>query len=135
MGTSWQGANGQSFTEIVQQLNAFLAVNPELVILQLSHDLDTDLGNSNYANFTQVCEAFDHAGTSNVHLQAQWDTFLATLQSSINHLYIAGTSVDLSSQTLGSYIGSGRAAVLVMFSPGNGSRVLSPQFAGKVRPS
>ncbi|KAF7183488.1 hypothetical protein CNMCM7691_003687 [Aspergillus felis] len=38
------GANGQSLQEIVDQINAFTASNPELIILYLSHALDTDNG-------------------------------------------------------------------------------------------
>ncbi|EJD45735.1 PLC-like phosphodiesterase [Auricularia subglabra TFB-10046 SS5] len=117
---TWQGANGQSFVAIVQQINDFTARCGELIILNISHELNTDLGNANYAAFTQ----------------AEWDRFLGMLQSSIRNLWIApagtGTSIDLSAQTLRTYIGSGRAAVLVMFAPSDGGKVsLSSQFAGK----
>ncbi|GIJ86373.1 hypothetical protein Asppvi_005261 [Aspergillus pseudoviridinutans] len=38
------GANGQSLQEIIGQINAFTAINPELINLYLSHALDTDNG-------------------------------------------------------------------------------------------
>jgi hypothetical protein len=38
------GANGQTLQEIVDQINNFTATNPELIILYLSHALDTDHG-------------------------------------------------------------------------------------------
>ncbi|KZV88271.1 PLC-like phosphodiesterase [Exidia glandulosa HHB12029] len=115
---SWQGANGQSFASIVADLNAFTSRCAELIILNVSHELNTDLGNASYASFTQT----------------EWDRFLGYLQTNVHNLYIApgGVNVDLSSQTLRSFIGAGRAAVLVMFAPSDGANVtLSAQFAGR----
>jgi len=48
----WQGANGQSIDSIVPEINQFTSIQKELVILYLSHDLDTDSGRS-YQPFTQ----------------------------------------------------------------------------------
>lgn len=42
IGSTWQGWNGQSIAEIVDQVNAFTAVTNELVILNLTHDYNTD---------------------------------------------------------------------------------------------
>ncbi|TNE53860.1 MAG: hypothetical protein EP338_10045 [Bacteroidetes bacterium] len=41
-----QGACGQSIDEIITQINAFTEDRKELIILQLSHDLNTDVGRS-----------------------------------------------------------------------------------------
>lgn len=40
----WQGWNGQSLSEIVHQINAFLSFHKELVILDVSHGYNTDEG-------------------------------------------------------------------------------------------
>jgi hypothetical protein len=40
----WQGANGQAVQDIIRQINDFTADNAELIILNLSHDLNTDVG-------------------------------------------------------------------------------------------
>jgi hypothetical protein len=46
----WVGGNGQSIASIIDQINQFLSNNRELVIINLSHTLDTDNG---YKTFTQ----------------------------------------------------------------------------------
>ncbi|KAH7106890.1 PLC-like phosphodiesterase [Auriculariales sp. MPI-PUGE-AT-0066] len=111
------GANGQTFDNIIQDLNKFTAQNAELVILNLSHDLNADKG-----------------GAGIPFNQDDWDKFLVYLQSSIRSLYIApgGVNTDLAAQPLNAFIGSGRAAVICMFAPADGGHVsLSSQFAGK----
>lgn len=45
----WQGANGQSIVELINAVNKFTAAHKELIILNLSHDLDTD---DDYKRFT-----------------------------------------------------------------------------------
>ena len=50
---TWQGGNGQSIDSIISEINAFTACNQELIILRLSHDLNTDVGNEGYRSFTQ----------------------------------------------------------------------------------
>ncbi len=40
----WEGGNGQSMAAIISQINAFLDTHHELVILDLSHTLNTDSG-------------------------------------------------------------------------------------------
>jgi hypothetical protein len=46
----YQGGNGQSIADIISQVNSFLAKNHKLVILDLSHDFDSDSG---YKELTQ----------------------------------------------------------------------------------
>ena len=41
---TWQGGNGQSITKIIEQINNFLHTHDELVVINLSHTLDTDKG-------------------------------------------------------------------------------------------
>jgi hypothetical protein len=96
---SWQGANGQSIASLIDDINTFTAANQELIVLYLSHDLDTDLGNDAYAPFTQ----------------AQWDVLLLSLQN-INHLFVyeGSLTTDLTTLPLNTYIGAGKAAVVVV---------------------
>jgi hypothetical protein len=92
---SWQGGNGQSIAAVISQVNAFLAQNHELVILDLSHAYDTDNG---YSPLTQ----------------AQTIALMQQLQG-LQHRFAApvGTS-DLSKLTLNQFIASG-ASVLIIF--------------------
>lgn len=109
---SWQGANGQSMASVISDINSFTRDNPELVILYLSHDLDTDVGNSKYAAFNQ----------------AQWNSLL-TLMQGITDLKAVTTS-DLSQLALDDYIGNGKAAVIVVVDP-SGSNIDIGAFADK----
>jgi hypothetical protein len=110
---SWQGGNGQSITDVINQVNAFLAQNHELVILDLTHAYDTDDG---YPPLTQ----------------AQTNALMQQLQG-LQHLFAApaGTS-DLSRLTLNQFIASG-ASVIIIFddstlSPGDFSTKAFPGF-------
>jgi hypothetical protein len=96
---SWQGANGQSIASVIDDVNAYTAQNRELVILYLSHDLNTDLGNASYAPFTQD----------------EWNGLLTQL-TGLNHLYVAGdpASADLTAFTLADFISGGPAVVVVV---------------------
>lgn len=100
---SWQGGNGESIQSIISDINTFTADNEELIILNLSADLDTDLGNSSYAPFTQT----------------QWNSLLQILQEGISNLFVysGSSSPDLTSLTLNSFIGAGKPAVVVIVSP------------------
>jgi hypothetical protein len=100
---SWQGGNGQSVQSIISDINTFTASNEELIILNLSADLDTDLGNSSYAPFTQ----------------AQWNTLLSMMQQGISNLFVYSSSgsLDLTTLSLNSYIGNGSASVVVIVNP------------------
>ncbi len=53
IGSSWQGANGQSIDSIVKDINNFTARHNELVILNISHTLNTTVGNTSYRKFNQ----------------------------------------------------------------------------------
>lgn len=91
----WLGGNGQSIDDIIHQINSFLDQNQELVILNLSHSLDTD---HDYRELTQD----------------QWDQLLQKL-SGLNHRFIAPPNTsDLSVLTLRDFIGTS-PAVLVIF--------------------
>lgn len=101
---TFQGANGQPISEIVAQINAFTAMYNELIIINLSHSLNTDVGTSNYRPFTQ----------------AEWDALLNQLMG-INNLLASSrlpsgfspSSGDLSTLTLNQLI-SGRSAVVLI---------------------
>jgi hypothetical protein len=100
---SWQGGNGQTITEIIQQINAFTASNKELIILNLSHDYNTDLGNDSYRSFTQ----------------AEWDALFEQL-AGLASLWVAPgdpTTIDLTTIKLNNFIGGGRAAVVIIVEP------------------
>lgn len=109
---SWQGANGQSIASIISDVNTYAAANAELIILNLSHDLNTDLGNSSYASFTQD----------------EWNALFTQLQG-INHLYVSSAS-DLSVLPLNDFIGSKQAAVVVVVEP-SGSNISLGSYANK----
>lgn len=96
VGSSWQGANGQTIASIIADVNAFTASNAELIVLDLSHDLDTDLGNESYAPFNQD----------------QWNALLTQLQG-LNHRFVTSAG-DLTTLPLESFIGAGQAAVVVI---------------------
>ena len=102
---SWQGGNGQTIAEIIQQINAFTLSNKELIILNLSHDYNTDVGNDSYRSFTQ----------------AEWDALFTQL-AGLTNLWVAPgdpTTVDLTTIKLRDFIGDGRAAVVVIVEPSN----------------
>lgn len=94
---SWQGANGQSIASIVADVNTYTASNAELIILNLSHDLNTDLGNSSYAPFTQT----------------EWNALFAELQG-LNYRFAAVPGIDLSQLPLANFIGGQQAAVVLI---------------------
>ncbi|KAH7380579.1 PLC-like phosphodiesterase [Pyrenochaeta sp. MPI-SDFR-AT-0127] len=91
----WVGGNGQSITDIVRQLNDFTAQYKELVIINLSHTLDTD---NKYKDLTQD----------------QWNGLMDTFKG-INNRYttVNPHNVDLSSKALGDFI-TDRASVLLI---------------------
>ena len=47
---SWQGGNGRTIAKIIQQINAFRALNEELIIVYFGHDYNTDVGNDSYGS-------------------------------------------------------------------------------------
>lgn len=110
---SWQGGNGQSIDAIVSNINAYTASSSELVILSLSHDYNTDEGNTSYRPFTQQ----------------EWDGLFQVL-SKLHNLYVApaGTT-DLTQRRLSDFIGGGKAAVVVVLRSGSG--VSLGKYAGQ----
>ncbi|MCG7534093.1 hypothetical protein [Pseudoalteromonas sp. OOF1S-7] len=101
-GPSMQGSRGQLIEHIVDEINAFTAQHAELVILNLSHDMDTDSGNENYPSFTQ----------------AQWNGLFETL-AQLQALYVTSPNQNFCESTLNSLIGDGKAKVIVIVEPDN----------------
>ncbi len=103
----WQGATGQSLDSIIDDVNSYTAANQELVVLYLSHDANTDLG-SLFLPLTQ----------------AHWNLLLSKLLR-LNHRFVAPnpTTVDLTALTLGNFIGS-QAAVVVVVQPSDSTITL-----------
>ena len=103
----FQGATGQSLDSIIDDVNSYTAANQELVVLYLSHDANTDLG-SLFLPLTQT----------------DWNSLLAKLLR-LNHRFVAPnpTMVDLTMLTLGDFIGS-QAAVVVVVQPSNSTITL-----------
>ena len=94
---SYQGANGESIASVISNVNDFTASNNELVVLNLSHDYNTDTGNSSYQSFTQ----------------AEWDALFEQL-SGIEKLYSSGdVNTDFTKLSLNDLI-KDDAAVLVI---------------------
>lgn len=94
----WQGANGQSIAQIVDQLNAFTASNHELIVLNLSHAYNTDVGRD-YRSFNQD----------------EWNRLFQQM-TGIQHLFVS-SSGDLTTLPLNQFIGNGQAAVVVVIQP------------------
>ena len=99
---SWQGANGQSIDSVISQVNRFTATYNELVVLNISHDYNTDVGPNSYRPFNQN----------------EWNG-LFSLLATISHLYVAPDpiNVDLTTLPLNAYIGNGKPAVIVVVEP------------------
>ena len=99
---SWQGANGQSIDSVVSQVNFYTAAYNELVVLNISHELNTDVGANSYRPFNQD----------------EWNG-LFSLLATISHLYVAPDPihVDLTTLPLNAYIGEGKPAVIVVVEP------------------
>jgi hypothetical protein len=96
-GLGTQGANGQSIASIISDVNTYTAENQELIVLYLSHDLNTDLGQPDYPGFTQE----------------EWSVLLTQLQG-LNHLFTADPAADLTLLTLADFIGNGAAVVVIV---------------------
>lgn len=106
----WQGANGQSFDDIINDINEFTTTHKELIILYVSQDLQTDQG---YRRFNQ----------------SEWNALIGKLQN-IKGLYNnPNPNVDLTGITFNSYIGSS-AAVVVVLVPGDSTINIS-SYLGK----
>ena len=95
VGDVWLGGNGQTLEEIIRQINDFTANYQELIIINLSHTLDTD---NKYKDLTQT----------------QWNDLFTTLKR-INNRYTVSNpgATDLSNYRLGDFI-TDRASVLII---------------------
>ena len=91
----WVGGNGQSVADMISQVNQFTAQYKELVIINLSHTLDTDNG---YQDLSQD----------------QWNQLFDTLKG-INNRYTVSNpgNTDFSNNVLGDFI-TDRASVFIM---------------------
>jgi hypothetical protein len=96
IGGFMQGGNGQSIDDIIREVNAFTANNKELVILHLTHAMDTDAGDRNYPPLSQ----------------AQWNSLLQQL-SSLKYLHAAPAGTDYSQLKLSDLIGNGPAVFVI----------------------
>jgi hypothetical protein len=99
-------ANGQSFQSIIADVNAFCATSQELIVLKLSHAYDTNTPGI-YPDFTQ----------------AQWSAALNILVgvpgngiTPIADLFAVPVGTDLWTLDLNSFIGTGKAAVVIVAS-------------------
>ncbi|KAJ4377694.1 hypothetical protein N0V83_000523 [Neocucurbitaria cava] len=91
----WVGGNGQSITDMIKQINDFTAQYKELIIINLSHALDTD---NQYKNLSQD----------------QWNRLFETLKG-VNNRYLASNpgNHDFSNEVLGEFI-TDRASVFIV---------------------
>ncbi|KAL1614679.1 hypothetical protein SLS54_009552 [Diplodia seriata] len=103
----WIGDRGQSLRGIVDDINRFTAVHKELIIVNLSHAINTDVGATNYrpldqGEWNRVFEEFQRVN----------DRFV---------VYTAHEAATLTKQPLRHFIGPDRAAVLIVVEhAGNG---------------
>lgn len=112
--SSWQGARGQSIDSIIADVNRYTTWNKDLVILYLSHDLNTDAGAQSYRPFTQE----------------EWNRLLEKLSGLQNlHTVADIRSLDLTTLPLKQFI-DGKPAVLVIVDPSGGGISLG-NHAGK----
>ncbi|KAF2799396.1 PLC-like phosphodiesterase [Melanomma pulvis-pyrius CBS 109.77] len=92
-GDNSQGANGESIEEIILQLNTFLSVYQELVILELSHAYNTD---DDYRDLNQD----------------EWNTLFDTLTTNVKYLYTEDVP-DLSTIKISDFIADGPSVLIV----------------------
>jgi hypothetical protein len=91
----WLGGNGQSIKDIIQQVNDFTKDHKELVIINLSHTLDTD---NDYKELSQD----------------QWNKLFDTLKGLNNRFTVDNPgNTDFSNSVLGDFI-TDRASVFIV---------------------
>lgn len=101
---TFQGANGQPMSEIISQINAFTAKYNELIIINLSHSLNTDVGTSDYRPLNE--DEYNRLLNALMAINNRLET--SRLPSGFNP-----SSGDLSTLTLNQLIG-GRAGVAIV---------------------
>ena len=103
----WQGGSGQPISEIISQINSFTDNHSELIILNISHELNVA---QSYSSFTQN----------------DWNGLFSLLDG-LNSRYSApSANTDLTTIPLKNFIGQNQAAVILRFDfDGTGS---SPNF-------
>jgi hypothetical protein len=105
--SSFQGGNGLSVADIIKQVNAFTVKNNELIILSVSHTLNTD---DKYQRFTQD----------------QLNDLLKQL-GDLKHLWHAPDKVaDLTTLTLNDFIKEGPAVLVVLDNAATGESMACP---------
>ena len=95
--TAWQGQNGQSILSVIHDINAFTGQQEELIVLYLSHSLNTDVGVKSYRPFEQ----------------SEWDELFKLLDA-LNHRFSALPTVDPTKLPLKHFIGAGSFAVVII---------------------
>lgn len=94
LGDVWLGGNGQSISDIVKQINDFTKQHKELVIINLSHTLDTD---HDYKNLSQD----------------QWNKLFDALKGINNRFTVQNPGkTDFTNKVLGDFI-TDRASVFI----------------------
>ncbi|CAH1391060.1 unnamed protein product [Nezara viridula] len=112
---SWQGGNGQSISSIITDLNAFTKNHNELIIIKLSHSLNTDVGSNSYRKFKQE----------------EWEKLFQKLDT-INFLYKnSNNDVHLDQITLDDYTNHGSRASVVIIVDDPDSKVQLGSRMGK----
>lgn len=98
----WLGGRGQSIDSIIDDINKFTKLHNELIILNVSHDLNTD---DKYRKFDDN----------------EWDAFLKQMNK-LNYLFKVDTQevdIDLSKSKLSTFIGKGQSSVIVIMESGS----------------
>lgn len=101
---TYQGGDGATMDEVINDINNFTSNHQELIILNFSHEFRTDLGNPNYRGFTP----------------SEWEGLFQVLLR-LNYLFTAPgldkRTVDLAAQNLSTFIkpnGAPRSSVIVI---------------------
>ncbi|KAF2262630.1 PLC-like phosphodiesterase [Lojkania enalia] len=90
----WLGGNGQSISDIISQINSFTSQYKELVIINLSHTLDTD---NSYEELTQ----------------SQWNKLFDTLKGINNRFTVTNPGkTDFSNKVLNDFISDGASVFI-----------------------
>jgi hypothetical protein len=95
LGAIGLGGNGQSLADIIRQVNDFTSKYKELVIINLSHTLDTD---NKYQDLSQD----------------QWNKLFDTLKGINNRFTVTNPGItDFSNKVLGDFISNGPSVFIV----------------------